>query len=282
MTWPIARRQPSLLQAAILAVFAAIGIMSAATWSAQPRNDRTWQEEYVRPPRVTLSGDAFHIAPIGDWRYAPQGAVQKTNETFDAKLADAVRIWYVVGLTRDGALAGHTFLLFEFRDHRLIGASVEARLEARERYYAPLGALNAYEIFYAWGSAHDVLTRRAVFLHRRLWIYPLALDAPHVRAALEGMLRDTEGAARHPRFYNTFTANCTSELYRRIGAPWHYSAVLTGLSADYLLKRGLIADGGFAPIKAQADMAAFIRDNSERTDRDFDAALLRELGRRFP
>ena len=55
--------------------------------------------------------------------------------------------------------AAHTLLLFEFPGDRMVGLTVEARLEKTETYSAVDGMFNRYELAYMWNTAKELLTR---------------------------------------------------------------------------------------------------------------------------
>jgi hypothetical protein len=125
--------------AGFLVVLGAIAVFLVAVWNGQPRNNRVWEDNYANAAEISVRGDAFRIAPISSWSYGPKAPTRKASAPFEQTLENVKRVWYVVGLTRDDALAGHSFFLFEFRDGRVLAASVEARLEKNEAYFAPLG-----------------------------------------------------------------------------------------------------------------------------------------------
>ena len=242
-----------------------------------PRSEGNWREHLSRTPEAEQSAERFTITPVKDWSYAREGPTQKPYRAFDGTFDDLRAVWFVVEPSSTTDWIGHTLLLFELTGDRLLGVSVEARLEKKEKWTAFRGLWNRFELFYLWASAKDLLTTRAVFLNHRVYVYPLTLEDARERQLLQGMLKTTADLTRQPRFYNTLHSNCTNELAKRAGIGWHYSFVVTGKAADQLYHEGLIPGASFAEAKARADVTELLKRLNNLESTAFDAALLAEL-----
>jgi hypothetical protein len=179
-----------------------------------------------------------------------------------------------------GEYAAHTLILFEFGGERMVGLTVEARLEQGETYDAVAGVFNRYELSYIWATARELLTRRVTFLDKDVYVYPLQLNEIQKRNFLRLLLEGTRDVATQARFYNTITSNCTNELAKVAGLGWHYSWVLTGYSPQRLYELNLIPGEAFESAKQSALLKAEIASWNDLPSRDFDQALLAELRRR--
>jgi hypothetical protein len=92
------------------------------------------------------------------------------------------------------------------------------------------------------------------------------------------MLVRTQELERAPRFYNTLTTNCTNELAKAAGLRWDWAFVLTGLSDEYLFRRGFIPGEDFEAAHVRADVTELIKTlNAASAGVEFDAAFLAEL-----
>src|SRR6185295_15456963 len=98
---------------------------------------------------------------VTDWSYNSSGPVTQNYHDASFDYAELRNVWFVLEPQPGSKLAAHTFLMFEFTNDRLLGVTIEARREENEDYSALRGAFNAYELAYIWGSARDLLTRRA-------------------------------------------------------------------------------------------------------------------------
>jgi hypothetical protein len=248
--------------------------------SATPRLDRDWTENLAVMPKVTLDGDDFALDPVMDWSYTADGPARKDTTSFAGKISEVKNIWFMVEPQPGQAYAAHTLLLFEFPDDRIVGLTVEARLEKNETYDAVAGMLNKYELAYMWNTAKEVLERRAVYLDKDIYIYPLTLSAEQRQSFLRGLLERSIDIQVHPRFYNTLASNCTNELAKAAKLAWHHSWILTGYSPQRLYDLKMIPGPTFKAARERAFIADQLRAWNDLPSRDFDRTLLAELRRR--
>jgi len=247
--------------------------------SATPRLDRDWTENLAVMPKVTIDGDDFALDPVMDWSYTVDGPATKDTTSFAAKISEVKNIWLMVEPQPGQPYAAHTLLLFEFPDDRIVGLTVEARLEKNEEYDAVQGALNKYELAYMWNTAKELLERRAVFLKKDIYIYPLTLSEQK-QAFLRGLLERSIDIQTHPRFYNTLASNCTNELAKAAKLAWHHSWILTGYSPQRLYDLKMIPGPTFTAARDLASIGDQLRGWNDLPSRDFDRTLLAELHKR--
>jgi hypothetical protein len=260
-----------------VAVLAAIFVLTRT-----PRQDRDWVEHLAATPVVQMREDGFSVAPVTDWSYDADGPTAKQNVSFSASYADLRNVWFVLEPQPGGDYAAHTLVLFEFAGDRIVGLTVEARREAGEDYDPLLGLFNKYELAYVWSTAKELLNRRAVYLSKEVYIYPLQLTPRQEGDFLRSTLEATQALARRPRFYNTLTSNCTNELAKAARLDWHYSWVLTGYSPERLFELGLIPGDSPAAAKRMARLTEQMRRWNSAASQDFDRLLLTELRVRHP
>ena len=276
--WDWTRKRP--WRTAGVAVAALLAVLVTPVLLAEPRLDRKWVDNLVHMPNVQLSTGAFALDHVADWSYTSAGP-DKWDVTTFANTFDNLRdVWFVVEPQPGGEYAAHTLILFEFGGDRIVGLTVEARLEQGETYDAVAGAFNRYELSYIWATARELLSRRVTFLDKDVYVYPLQLDENQKRNFLRLLLEGTRDVATQARFYNTITSNCTNELAKVAGLGWHYSWVLTGYSPQRLYELNLIPGETFESTKQSALLKAEIASWNDLPSRDFDQALLAELRRR--
>jgi len=277
--WEWARRHPwrAVLGAIVLVVLGFAFSVVAQT----PRLDRKWNEHLAVMPKVDERADGFSLDPVMDWAYDADGPVSKGSTTFDASYGDLKNVWFMVEPQPGGNYAAHTLVLIEFAGDRLVGLTVEARLEEGETYSALDGLFNKFELAFLWASSKELLTRRALFLKKEIYVYPLQLTEEQKLTFLKSVLGSTVAVETRPRFYNTLTSNCTNELAKAAGIGWHYSWVLTGYSPQRLFELKLIPGNDFDAVKEKAKLDPEIRSWNGLPSAEFDRALLAELRKRF-
>ncbi|HEX5006036.1 MAG TPA: DUF4105 domain-containing protein [Hyphomonadaceae bacterium] len=247
----------------------------------QPRLDRNWVEHLAVMPTIDMRSDGFALSPATDWTYDEKGPTAKNTVSFEANYADVRNVWFMVEPQPGGGYAAHTLIIFEFAGDRTIGVTVEARREANEEYDAFQGLFNKFELAYIWSTSKELLARRAVYLAKEIYVYPLALTQKQKTDFLQALLARTIEVSTVPRFYNTAVSNCTNELAKVAKIPWHYSFILTGYSPQYLHKLKYIPGPDFAAVRSKARLDAEIRSWNGLSSGDFDKALLAELHKRF-
>lgn len=276
--WNWVKKRPWATVLSVLAILVAIFLDSVLF--QQPRTDRDWVENLSVMPKVDLRADDFALDPVMDWSYTADGPATKASTTFTAKYADVRNAWFMVEPQPGQPYAAHTLILFEFTDDRIVGLTVEARLEKTETYSAVDGLFNRFELAYMWNTAKELLTRRATFLNKDIYVYPLALSQDQKQAFLQGLLKRTVAIETKPRFYNTLASNCTNELAKVAKLDWHISWILTGYSPQRLFDLKMIPGASFAEAQSHALIGDEIRSWNDLPSRDFDRTLLAELHRR--
>jgi hypothetical protein len=276
--WEWTRAHPwrALIGVVVFAVLA----FALQVYMARPRLHKNWVEHLAVMPTIDMRADGFALNPATDWTYDEKGPTAKNTVSFAASYADLRNVWFVVEPQPGGGYAAHTLLLFEFAGDRMIGVTVEARREADEEYDAFQGLFNKFELAYIWSTSKELLARRAVYLAKEVYVYPLVLTAKQKTDFLQALLAKTIEISAVPRFYNTATSNCTNELAKVARIPWHYSFILTGYSPQYLYSLKYIPGPDFATAKSHARMDVEIRSWNSLSSADFDKALLAELRKR--
>lgn len=261
-------------------LFCVVALLMVGAMAKPPRNDRDWYHYLAQTTHIALTPRGFAINPVTDWRYDGNGATSESYTKAAYQYGQLRKVWFLLepqpGMEENAA---HTFLLFEFDDGHLLGATIEARRERNEKYSAWDGLWNAYELAYLWGTPGDLLPRRAVMLSHQVYMYPLRVKPAAQREVLQRLLERTHELEAHPRYYNTLTSNCTNELAKVTRLRWDRSFILTGHADDHLFALGLIPGGNFAEAEKRGDITDFIRANNGA--QDFDAVLLAELRRRW-
>jgi hypothetical protein len=228
---------------------------------------------------VAVTETGFAVKPVTDWRYDSKDAVSKHLDAAVYDFSQLRKVWFVLEPQPGSKLAAHTFLLFEFSGDHLLGVTIEARREIHEKYSAWDGLWNKYELSYLWGTSHDLLARRAVMLDHQVFMYPIKVSEAGERDVLRHLLERTHALETTPRYYNTWSSNCTNELAKATKLKWDKSFILTGTADNHLHKIGLIPGESFAMAEKVAEITGFVK--AQNGAEDFDAVLLNEMRKRW-
>ncbi len=269
------RRVVLVLLVAVVAGGAGAGIPIALR---QPSNARNWRLEQTRLPEIQERGDSVWIGNVRAFRW-------RADSTFAAGWEDRVydlrrlkRVYFVLSpFARAWRGPAHTFLTFEFDDGQYLAVSVEARKEVGEDYSPLRGLARHYELMYVLADERDLIGLRAVSWREPVYLYPARATPAQARVLLSVLLLRAHELETRPRFYNTLTSNCTTNLVdavntiapHRIRASWQL--VFPGYSDALALRLGLLdtalpLDGARARFRvdARARAAADAPDFSRR------------------
>ena len=261
-----------------IAAIVLILLLGATEFANHPaRLQRNWHPYLSHITRVEMQGDRFTVAPVTDWSYAAAGPTSQTYISASYNISDVQAVWFVIEPDPKLSFAAHTFMLFEFPGDHLLGLTIEARREANEDYSALAGTFNQFELSYLWGTAHDLLTRRAVMLQHRVEVFPVSIPRDQMQTMLRNVLERTQSLEYTPRYYNTLFSNCTNELAKAAGFHWAPAFILTGESDEYLFDRHLLDAPSLAVARQRAEMEQFIIASNSGSEGEFDHRLLTEL-----
>ena len=222
-----------------------------------PRQDRDWIESLSLVPQVTRKGEIIELSQIRNWRWNEDGPTAKNYDTIKINPNEISAVWFLLEPFEGSSWVGHTYLVFELKDKRLLGLSVEARRQNGQKYSAIKGVFKTYELIYLWGWADDLFSQRALNLDHEQFIWRLDLDAAERAALFDRVINVTENLQSTPRFYNTLFNNCTNELAQSAGLDWGWAHILTARSAPYLEKRGFLPEGASI---TQVDISNHLED----------------------
>jgi len=259
----------------LIAVFFVISI-----FLKQPSLDRNWTDDAKILPDVTISDSTINVKNLRDWRYKKSEVISDAyyEETFDLDKID--KAYFLLNPFGKWEGVGHTFFLFEFTDGKTVSVSVEARRPEGVSYGAVKGLFNNYEMWYTWGSAADLFSRRAIYHDEDLYMYPLLVTPRTVRGLFVDLAKTTESLETKAEFYNTVTSNCTNVLAdsaNRVNPgsiPWNWARIFTGYSDNKLYELELIPhDKSFDQIYEEAridfDIKEVFKDNEFLSKEDF-------------
>jgi len=251
----------------LILILAALTILFIFVSYKKPVMDRDWQDDSKILPSFSISTSTIEIENLRDWRYEQDKVVSKNyySETFNINnLSKAYLLFNPFG---QWAGVGHSFFVFEFNDGKTVSVSIEARKEKIEDYEVVRGLLNEYEIWYAFGSAADFLTNRAVYHDEDLYMYPLFIPTEIAQGLFADLSKQAHKLETEPGFYNTITSNCTNLLadsanrVKKGSVPFHYSRLFTGYIDDQLYDLGYIRhDAPFEKVYEEARIDLEIKD----------------------
>jgi hypothetical protein len=237
----------------------ALTIAAVVVWFRllEPQANRNWVVGLDVLPRVRIDGNQVVIQNYRNFEYDAVGRATPRYETRTFDLAKLQGLDYYLSHW-SGPIMAHTLAGFAFSDDDYLMISVEARRQAWQSYSPLWGLFRAYEITYVLGDRRDIVRLRTN-RGERVLRYRLQVPVEQVRDLLVDYLMRAEALATHPKWYNSVTSNCTTNLFyhrHRRTRWWLYPQIfLNGLSARALYRRGFLdRTVPFAELEAQAEI----------------------------
>jgi hypothetical protein len=235
----------------------AAAVIAVACWLAsavllqRPSHDRDWEFGFEQLPSVTMDDGLLSIQNLRDYRIGEDGVVRSGFVDRSLRLSDIERAWFLVEPfpalpVDDFKGVAHTYFAFDVKGQPPITVSIEARRERGEAFDIGKGLLNEFELMYIWATEEDTTVKRVVDQKNELYMFPLLIPEESTIRLVERLAESTTALEREPRFYNSFTSNCTTELAMaangvRPGAiPVSIAWWLPGYSVDQLYDLGYI------------------------------------------
>lgn len=206
-------------------------------------NDKVWQAPWSRIPVVEISGNHVTVKDVRSFVYRSEQDydVRYVTRQFDldklSTLDFAVSHW-------DGMEAvAHTMLSFGFEDGRHLALSVETRLPEGVLQENLPGIYKQYNLAYILADEQDLFALRTHFRREDMYLYRVKMSRSDLRKVFIGFAEKINHLHKYPRFYNTITANCTTELVdtfkHYLGVlEWHWTPIFNGICDENSYRRG--------------------------------------------
>lgn len=175
-------------------------------------NDKEWQPSWSRLPSVEINGNEVVVTNVRSFIY-------RTEQDFDARyvtrrfdLDKLSTLDFAVSHWDGMEFVAHTMLSFGFEDGKHLALSAETRLpEGVEQGTVP-GLYKQFNIIYILADEEDLFALRTTYRKEDMYLYRINIGRDDLKKAFLGFVEKINGFHSRPRYYNTVTANCTTEL----------------------------------------------------------------------
>ncbi len=207
----------NLKRLAQLVLFLIAAYLLFSYFFIKPSNERDWEYGFEVLPKISIDVTKVTINDLRDYQFTSSDSGEVKYKNLQVDINDLERVWFVhqpfsvKPVTGFGGIA-HTFFVFDFKNSEPIAVSVEARREKGEQYDAWWGLTKKYELIYIWGTENDEIKKRVLLQKNALYMYPLQIEKESAQKLFLQLAETTMELENTPRFYNTFSNNCTNEL----------------------------------------------------------------------
>jgi hypothetical protein len=228
-----------------LPTFGLVLVVVAVGWiRLSPSHDERWIPEFAHLPASNIDGDRVVIRNVRNFDWQSEDEFIERWEERNYSLERLERIDLIASYWAGEDIA-HLIVSFGFEGGEQIAASIETRRRIGQEYSAVAGFFRNYDLAYVLADERDVVRLRTNIRGERVYLYRLRAPRDVVRRVFVEYLQTIDEIAREPRFYNTLTTNCTTEIrVAGVGAgltiPLDWRLLLTGHTPEYLYDRGSV------------------------------------------
>jgi Domain of unknown function (DUF4105) len=227
---------------AIAGLAVAVGLAAGAWATVSPSSAGEWPPEVARLAHATIEGDRVTIRNVRNFEWHGTDRFVERWETRSYSLSSLKRLDLIASYWAGPHIA-HLLISFGFDTGEHLVASVEIRRRRDQAYSTMEGLFRNFELIYILGDERDLLRLRTTFRKERVYLFRLRTPPERVRRLFLEYLRTVNALAEQPRFYNTLTTNCTTQIrVAGIAAgatiPWNWRLLLTGHTPEFLYQRG--------------------------------------------
>jgi len=230
-------------------VFTAYLVLFAAllVWyfSLEPSNERDWQPDVAVLAYAEIEGDQVTVRNIRNFDYRSETDYTPAyyDKRFDLRKLEGIDLIAVYWM---GPAIAHTLVSFAFAGGDHLAISIETRKEKGEGYSTIKGFFRQYELYYVVADERDVIRLRTNYRHdppEDVYVYPVRGAIENGQRLFMAYMKQINALRIHPKFYNTLTTNCTTDIWYNTLAnaehlPFSWKILASGYVPDYLYQAG--------------------------------------------
>ncbi len=242
----------------------------------KPSNDRPWEPDLAETPWAEINGDRVTLHNFRHCEYQTefQYSCRWTTKSLDLSELRGIDL----AITYWGSTyIAHPILSFQFGDDDYVAASIETRKEVGEGYSAVLGFFRQYELIYVFADESDLIRLRTNYrTGEDVYLFHTSADRQAARELLLDYLRRANQLHDHPQWYNAFTRNCTTVIFRSLadigrlppGVTLHNWQIILNGRADMMLYKSRTLEGNlpFPELKESAHINPAARRAGQSAD----------------
>lgn len=241
-------------------------LLSVTTWTKwwlrlRPNLNAAWVAENAHQATGTIIGDIVTLQKMRAFEWHDKRTFDPRWETRTFDLARLQGLDLFVCTWGDPRIA-HTMVSFDFGDTEPLCVSIETRREAGEKWTAAAGFMKSYELIAIAATERDLVRSRVNVRGETVRLYRIASEPAVRRRLLARYIAEMNRLSERPRFYNTMSSNCTTEVARLVHEvghrfPMDWRLLVSGHIASYLYDVDLIDNRASLDIVMQtADIGA--------------------------
>ncbi len=253
-------------------------------FSLVPGNQKDWTATVAVLPSVSRNENLITINNIRNFHYKTEKdfITDYYNKTFD--LNQLTSVDFIVSYW-EGTDIAHVMTSFGFAEKDFISFSIETRTERNEGYSTFGGFYRNYELIYIAADERDLVGLRTKIRdpQERVYLFRTRMPVENARKLFLQYVNEMEELNQKPRFYNTLTTNCTTQILWNVQtfnhkAKYDWKIFLSGHLPEYLYENGSIDNS--MPFESLLELSQINETANENIEnKDFSLEIRKGLPR---
>ena len=218
-----------------------LGFICGLFWyfGLEARQDREWAPEVSRILQYEQQGNAVTLHNVRNFDWRPDGSYAERWETRHYDLSQITGVNIITSYWMGPQIA-HTLVSFDFANAPPLTFSIEIRKEKHEEFSAVGGFFRKYELSLVASDEKDIVYTRSNIRGEQVYFFPVNMPKSERIQLFQEYLRKADELARHPKWYNTLSSNCTTLVFDMAQAvspqplPADYRLFASGYLPNYL------------------------------------------------
>jgi hypothetical protein len=212
-----------------------------------PSHERQWADDLAHITTGEVRGSQVILQNVRNFTWYGEHDYVAVWETREYDLTQLQSVDMITSYWGMPAIA-HVLVSFGFADGSFVAFTVEVRREKTEVFSEVGGFFKQFELAIIASDERDVVHVRTNVRDEDAYLYRVGLSDAAMRSLFLAYVDEANRLARHPRFYQTVTANCTTLVFTMMqsivdGLPLDYRLLLSGYLPSYVEKMGGLEPG---------------------------------------
>ncbi|WP_089604301.1 Lnb N-terminal periplasmic domain-containing protein [Acinetobacter piscicola] len=209
------------------------------------KQDREWSPDVARVFSYQQQGNVITIHNVRNFNWHSETQYDERWDTRSYNLDHITGINVITSYWMGPEIA-HTLVSFNFSDQKPLVFSIETRKEKTESFSAIGGFFRKYELSLIAADEKDIVYTRSNIRNEQVYFFPVKIPKSEMKALFEEYLSKSKQLAKHPKWYNTLTSNCTTLVFDMVQAispqklPMDYRLFASGYLPNYLYDLGAL------------------------------------------
>ncbi len=213
-----------------LFVLTLFGLFLSWWFTQKPSNHRNWEPATAVLAKIAICGDTVTIDNVRNAKLQASGDLVPHYDTRSFHMSRLCGLDILVCFWGSPWMC-HPIFVFNFGVDGRVCFSIEVRYRIGQKYNLLSSLYRQQELIYHVCDERDVLLRRTKYSQgENVYLYRINATEGEIRRFFMEYVEQVHDLTEQPRWYNGFTANCTTSIYaqREGRMAWDWRLLFNG------------------------------------------------------